>query len=1505
MKLKTLRFIALCMLFSLLPVTLIIAGNSASFDLDENLNELLGSLKATNINSAEYFLDDNDPGPGSATALTVSIVDGKAVINSVVQLNSLLDGIHQIYLRLHDATTGWGPARGTQFIVTHGTGINYQITQAEYYIDTDPGEGAGTALTISSAGAEVTVSGNFSADGYENGEHRLFVRFYNSETGWGPARGTKFYKTPAKETFNIAGAEYYIDTDPGNGAGTTIAAPVDGVYDETEEEFSISPSLPAVGQHKIYMRMRDNLGHWGPARAVNFTVTDNAETNPTIAAAEYFIDTDPGNGSGTVIPAPADGTYDEATEEFEVNYSVGSLSLGRHIVYIRTRDSRGHWGPARGTIFIISEDAQPVISAAEYFFDADPGDGNGTPFPAKDGAYNTTEEAGELNLSIPATGLAVGNHKVYVRFMNSRGDWSAKKYADFSIVVKPTIEVSVTAIDFGTVFIGDSAKEEFVIRNKGDANLTISGITAPTGYKTSFVTSQGTVAPGDTLLVTVTFKPTAETNYNGNLVISNNDAQKNIALTGRGSRVPISKITATPASPYNFGEVDLFADVSKSVQVKITNTGTKKLWISSITSSDPVVFSHDFSSLTDSIAINAYITFHITFTPKDTINYSEHFTIVNNSPTSDYEYEVSGKGIGTYAPHIVLLADTLAFGTVQTGFSSTKILRIANTGTIDLNISSISSSNGDFRTNLSASNNVVTPGDTNEVNVTFQPASAVTYDETLSIYSSDTPNSPSTVRVLGIGSATPVPDIQVSANSLSFGNIKLSASAVTRSFTISNKGSANLNITSIASDNLVFTTNITGSRVLAPNANLIVQTTFRPTESIVYNARLIIQSDDPDDADLSVSLYGSSVFPEIFVLNSNLNYGNIAVNTASDLAVTIENNGTDTLKVTGFQKSSEIAGVIAITPLTYNIQPAQSKNFKFTFTPIEPILYSGEVIILNNDVPETVKVSGQGIDNIPPSITYDPSILAATPVNENTQIPIQAGISDNNMIDWARLFYRQGGKTTYDSLSMTKNGSNYTGSIPSAYITRRGVEYYIKAYDGANAKVIPTTAPATPAIIKVRIPNLPPITTLAENYEMLSIPSELARKNVKSILEDLLGVYDVNAWRLFRWINGAYVELADNANFAFDPGRAYWLITADQKVIAFDTCVSVQTDQNYIMSLDNGWNQVGTPFYFPVECQDIFSSSPGVVQGGVAFEYDGTGWINADIMQPFKGYFVYTPSGGNILRFPPREAGQSLKKSALYSGLMDNEWTLRLETLAGKYHDCDNFAGVRNNADNKYDLYDIFDPPPIDGKFVNIYFDNADWDAHPGRYSGDFKAVTDVGNYYDFTLVAQNTGIPPQLMLKILQPLPDNFELHLIDKDNRISQTVTPDEPIAVNVSKNKINKHYRLIVGNTEFYQENNLGIGLTPQQFALSQNYPNPFNPLTNIRYEIPKISRVSLIVYNTLGQKIRTLVDSEEKYPGYYQAIWNGTNDSGKQVASGIYWYVMRAGEFSQTKKMLFMK
>ncbi|MFZ0391188.1 MAG: T9SS type A sorting domain-containing protein, partial [Calditrichia bacterium] len=93
-------------------------------------------------------------------------------------------------------------------------------------------------------------------------------------------------------------------------------------------------------------------------------------------------------------------------------------------------------------------------------------------------------------------------------------------------------------------------------------------------------------------------------------------------------------------------------------------------------------------------------------------------------------------------------------------------------------------------------------------------------------------------------------------------------------------------------------------------------------------------------------------------------------------------------------------------------------------------------------------------------------------------------------------------------------------------------------------------------------------------------------------------------------------------------------------------------------------------------------------------------------------------------------------------------------------------------------------------------------------------------------------------------------------------------------------------------------------PERIVLYQNFPNPFNPATEIRYALQEQCNVEIVIYNSLGQKIKTLI-TQSQPAGYQHITWDSTNDSGQRVSSGVYFYRLKAGKNTTMKKMLLLR
>ncbi|MCO5259378.1 MAG: T9SS type A sorting domain-containing protein [Crocinitomicaceae bacterium] len=389
---------------------------------------LFSSFGQRKITGAEYFID-TDPGVGNAIAVQAQDGNFDSAIESLFKngISVGTTGVHTFNVRVKDSDNNWGPVFKTVFNATSPLVVrSIKVSQAEFFFDTDPGQGNGTTM--------VAFDGNFN-DAIETisqftgsmptpGVHRLCIRVKDAAGSWGPAFSTVMnITTPlVKRSIKITAGEFFWDTDPGLGNGTTLLA-FDGNFDNAMEALSLSTgSLPSVGLHILAIRVRDAAGTWSPTFKSIINITSPLSLRAIkITAGEYFFDTDPGVGNASPLIA-FDGNFDNAMEV--LSQSINPLPLaGVHLFAVRVKDASGSWS---STFKVVINVTNPLvlrdikIIAGEYFFDADPGQGSGTPLIAFDGNFDSAFETISQSISsLPA----VGNHLLSIRVKDNAGVW--------------------------------------------------------------------------------------------------------------------------------------------------------------------------------------------------------------------------------------------------------------------------------------------------------------------------------------------------------------------------------------------------------------------------------------------------------------------------------------------------------------------------------------------------------------------------------------------------------------------------------------------------------------------------------------------------------------------------------------------------------------------------------------------------------------------------------------------------------------------------------------------------------------------------------------------------------------------------------------------------------------------------------------------------------------------------------------------------------------------------
>ncbi|MBW7887485.1 MAG: T9SS type A sorting domain-containing protein [Bacteroidetes bacterium] len=441
-----------------------------------------------------------------------------------------------------------------------------------------------------------------------------------------------------------------------------------------------------------------------------------------------------------------------------------------------------------------------------------------------------------------------------------------------------------------------------------------------------------------------------------------------------------------------------------------------------------------------------------------------------------------------------------------------------------------------------------------------------------------------------------------------------------------------------------------------------------------------------------------------------------------------------------------------------------------------------------------------------------------------------------------------------------------------------------------------------------------PDKTPLEQYRMISIPFDLASTEIKSVLKDL-GEPGPFSWRLFgKWNSkkGAYAEYPSQDFSTFQRGEAYWLITKSSHAVTYGSATVVPSQEFYPIKVPPGFSMIGNPFPYTVSWQQSKHDS----LENILWEYDGKGFKSQSlVLEPFTGYFVKNLAKDSVTIFinplsvSVEQENFHSKLNKLQNSFAEKEWIIQLAVKTPSAVDEDNVIGVSRFAKKEWDEMDISEPPTTPSGYVTLSFNRSGWEKNPGMYAVDMRPITNEGDFWDFSVACAEKGKTVHLTTESFGNLPADFDIYLVDRRTERVQKLPFNSAYDFAMSGNETYRNFRIIVGRKEFAEKNSSGIPLTPQTFSLQQNYPNPFNPSTTIRYTLGHSGYVTVGIYNLLGQKIRTLVSSNQSI-GTYETVWDAKNDAGLPVASGLYFYRIHSAfneetQFVETKKMLLMR
>ncbi|HWO37766.1 MAG TPA: choice-of-anchor D domain-containing protein [Candidatus Acidoferrum sp.] len=545
------------------------------------------------------------------------------------------------------------------------------------------------------------------------------------------------------------------------------------------------------------------------------------------------------------------------------------------------------------------------------------------------------------------------------------------------------LQANPASVSFGSVSTGANATQQVILNNTGTAAVQISSIAASgAGFSVNGITAPFTLNAGTTATLNVVFAPTAGGSASGSVTVTSNanNSPLTVALTGTGSQPGLS---ITPAS-FAFGSI--VDGQTKSQNFTLTNTGTSSLTISQLSVSG-TGYSISGLATPSTIAAGASATFNAVFAPTTAGSLPGSITVSSNAPGSPSTVTLSGTGV---AGTVTLSANptSLSFGSVNAGVASSKSVTLTNGGTANVTISQVTVSAKDVAASGVTTPLTLTPGQSQTMNVTFDPSAAETVSGNITVASTQGTNT--VISVSGTGIKAGITLTPASAN---FGSVTV-GSTNSQTIQISNPGNGVLTITQANVTGSGFST--TGLTLpLSINAGLssTFNAQYQPAAAGSASGSITFVSNAAASPTV-VALTGTGVAAtEILSLSTNaVSFGNVTNGTSSTLPVIITNTGNSNVQVSAIAATGTgftLSGASAPVTLT----PSQKLTFSVIFSPTATGSVSGSVTITSNATgsPAAITLSGSGVVTLTHSVSLSWTASTSTVTGYNVYRSLTSG----------------------------------------------------------------------------------------------------------------------------------------------------------------------------------------------------------------------------------------------------------------------------------------------------------------------------------------------------------------------------------------------------------------------------------------------------------------------------------------------------------------------------------
>ncbi|MEZ4851296.1 MAG: FG-GAP-like repeat-containing protein [Bacteroidia bacterium] len=424
------------------------------------------------------------------------------------------------------------------------------------------------------------------------------------------------------------------------------------------------------------------------------------------------------------------------------------------------------------------------------------------------------------------------------------------------------------------------------------------------------------------------------------------------------------------------------------------------------------------------------------------------------------------------------------------------------------------------------------------------------------------------------------------------------------------------------------------------------------------------------------------------------------------------------------------------------------------------------------------------------------------------------------------------------------------------------------------------------------------------NYNLLSIPLRLDNNAINQILDPVLGEYDIYKWRFWHYQGGKHVEYKSGIS-SIEEGKGYWLITKDEHSFNSGGGLVVESNDShpFVISLVQGWNQIGNPYPYNLAWQDVLEENPDAASVLDELLLFNRGYQNGSVIARQRGAFVFANSPID-LKIPVRKnlsvqripRSRSFQPGGMY--LSDGTWSLDIALRSGNWTYPLGGIGMHPQADSSKDRFDQMTAPRL-SEYLEMNFDHPEY--FEPKFSRDIVPVAK-NHVWEFTVNSNLEEEEVDLDWDFTELKFAGQKLILFDVERQLA--IDMEEYSQYTSRSKRAERKFRIYYGSESFIADQ-----LKPDFVSLGLAYPNPSAGKVTIPFALPSSMmpyQVELAIYSVSGQEIRRL-GAENLREGFHQLEWDGNDETGNRVSRGVYLYklnVLENGKVTQLTGRMIM-